>query len=250
VKGHPITMKALGEWDKDVGVPLDTALRVTMELSGKTGEQAVSRCMIMMAQSTRAMTKTAKKRRPVLVDSSLDARYSATKIIKSSAAKYVETYTQNPSGNPHRIYQFMFSAAGRNDGLNGSWEKAQHIANAGMAPRSWLWGLHNLPGAPYQMGGKPYKGVSKLITLQGRGEMAFGLVYENRLSYILKTVPSNYEELAWRNAGIRIMQDAARKIEKQFQRELKRIGVRDKNPFSASSRRAAFGAIAARYEAA
>lgn len=239
MRGHPVTMRALGEWDKEVGVPLQTALAVSMEMSGKTGEQAVARCMIMMAQSARAMTSTAKKNRTVLFDERLHG------------SQYVEIYSQIKGHKPTRLYKFACgSLANAKDKRALSWDLARKIGNAGMARRSWFWGLRNLPGAPYQMGGKPYRGVARLITLQGRGEMAFGLVLENRLSYILQTIPANYEEMAWRSAGIRIMQDAARKIEKQYMQQLQRLGVRDRNPMSLSARKASFAALAARYEAA
>jgi len=165
----------------------------------------------MMAQSARQMTPAAKRSRPVQRDAQLNG------------AEYVEVYGQ-AKRPPSRLYRFRFSEkANPSDRLPGTWANARKIGNTGMAKRSWFWGLRNLPGAPYAMGGKPYRNVARMLTLRGRGDEAYGLILENRLAYITKILPADYEAQAARAAGNRILTIAARKIEADNVRDIKKI---------------------------
>ena len=205
------TLKTLGEWDREVGVPLDTTLRVLIETTNKTGEEAVSNCIVKMAQAVRKMTPKAKKNR------------TAQKDVRLAGSEYVDVYNQNGANGSTKLYRFRFSdKANARDRLPGTWEQAKRIGNAGMAQRSWFWGIRGLPGAPYAMGGKPYPGVAKLITLRGRGEMVFGQVLENRLAYITQIIPADYEAQAVRSVGNQVLGQYAAKMERDAQRVFNR----------------------------
>jgi len=208
------TLKTLGEWHKAVGVPLDTTLRVLIETTNKTGEEAVSNCIVKMAQAVRKMTPKAKKNRTVQKDPRL------------AGAEYVEVYNQGGltgARGPTRLYRFRFSdRANARDKLPGSWDQAKRIGNAGMAQRSWFWGIRGLPGAPYAMGGKPYPGIAKLITLRGRGDMVFGQVLENRLAYMTRIIPTDYEAQVVRSVGNQVLGQYAAKMERDARRVFNR----------------------------
>jgi hypothetical protein len=45
------TLKAIGNWDKEIGASLSDALTVSMELFGYTGEKACRQCIFFMTQS-------------------------------------------------------------------------------------------------------------------------------------------------------------------------------------------------------
>jgi len=203
---NPFTMKALGEWDKDIGASLNTALKVAIETTKKTGMEAVARCIVKMAQIVRRMTSTAKKNRPIGKD--------------SEHGDYIECYNQ--AGKITRLFKWQFDPQQiytSKSPMGATWEQAKKIGNSGMAQRSWFWGLRGLPGAT--LVGKPYPGIAKLMTLRGRGENTFGMILENRLSYITKTVPADYEAQAVKGAGNQIMGEAARKMERDYQRQLR-----------------------------
>ena len=72
------------------------------------------------------------------------------------------------------------------------------------------------------MGGKPYPGIARMITLRGRGEMAFGQILENRLAYITRIIPSDYEARAVRAVGNQVLGQYRDKMEKDFHRDIQR----------------------------
>jgi hypothetical protein len=206
------TIKAVGEWDKQVGVPLQTALRVIIENTKKTGEQAVANCIVMMAQAARKMTPKAKANRKVLKGGA------------SGKLDYIEVYQQGVGGAPGKlgkVWKYQFSPrASANFRLNGTWEQAKRVENSGMAQRSWFWGLRGLPGAP--MTGRPYKGVAKLLTLRGTGDMVTGMIRENRIAFMTRILPPGYEAQIVRSVGNKVMGQYAKKIEREAARDLER----------------------------
>jgi len=211
MKNRPVTMKALGDWHQDVQVPLATALAVTLETTGKTGAQACAKAMVMMAQSARALTPSAKKNRPVMKDARLHG------------SEYVDIFKQSggaESGGSSRLYRFRFSQrASARDMLEGTWEDARRIANAGLSKRSWFWGLRGLPGAPYQMG-KPMRGVTTLFTI--KGEKTAGYELTDRIKFLSKILPTGWRQRVEQAAVNRIMAQARKKIEKDFVADMRR----------------------------
>jgi len=130
----------------------------------------------------------------------------------------------NQKSEKRRMYKFQFDHPEKT-GIKATWEQVKQIGNRGMAKRSWFWGLRNLPGAPYAMVGKPYPNVAKLMTLVGSGSESFGMILENRLAYITKIIPPDYEARAVMQAGNKIMATAARKLETEVGANLNRLKV-------------------------
>lgn len=204
---NAFTLKVIGEWDKEIGIPLQTAMKVSMETLNKTGLEALGRCIVMMAQAVRKMTPKSGKLRTVI------------KEVKDGLGPYVNVWSQKTDNRVGRIYQWQFSQDNPNR-LDGTWEQAKKIANSGMAQRSWFWGLRGLPGAP-AFQGKPYPGIAKLLKLRGSGDETAGYILENRLAYMTKILPSDYEAQAVRSVGNKTLADAARRMEQNFARQFK-----------------------------
>ena len=200
-------LQTVGDWKKEIGVPLRDALAVSMNIMGRTGEEACRHSMILMAQSARAATKQSKVKRPVLKETD------------QGLGEYVETYNQG-NGTPSRVFKFRFSPTiAAEDRLPGTWQQAKRIANRGMAKRAWMWGLNKI-GASNT--GKPYPGTSRFYSILG--EKVCGYIKENRLSYIAhrNAMDAGWEAAVERTAGNKIMAQARAKIEGQWRSAMRR----------------------------
>lgn len=193
--GSDVTIKPVGDWGKQVHAFLKDALSASVEICGRTGAEACKHALILMAESARAMTPKAKARRPILRDQRLHG------------AQYVETYQQGKDG-PTRIYKFQYGkiAQGMPSHIGGDWDRAKRIGGHGLASRSWMWGLKHINRPPIP-------GASRIIPIIT--PKAAGYIKENRISYILKIMPAGWEALVEKSAGNKIMQDAARAIERK-----------------------------------
>jgi len=202
-----VSLKMIGEWDKKIGVPLRDALHVSMDVMGRTGEQACMHALILMAQSARAITAKAKPRREVKMDMRLPGK----------AGEYVEVWNQGGS-SATRLHRWKFSdGAHPRDRIEGTWENARKIGNAGLAKRSWMWGLAKLK--PMHTG-KAIPGTSRVYTVTG--ETVNGYIKENRLGYILKAMPAGWEGDVGRAATNKIMAQARLKMENQWKSAMRR----------------------------
>ena len=201
-------IQMVGNWDTKTNNGLQAALKVIVGTTNKTLPMAVAKCMVMMAQTTSKLTAKSKKNRPIM-----RAEHNQ---------QFVEVFNQK--SEKRRMYKFQFDNP-QKTGLKATWDEVKRIGNKGMAKRSWFWGLRGLPGAPYAMGGKPYPGVARLMKLVGSGSESFGMVLENRLSYILSAVPADYEAQAVMRTGNRIMKDAAKKLETEVGANLNQLKV-------------------------
>lgn len=197
-----ITLKTLGEWDKEIGVPLKDALRVSIAITGRTGEEACKHALILMAESARAMTPKSKKNR---------------KVHNDSIGKFVGVYRQQKGNRVTRLYEFAFSEDNP-DRIEGTWEQAKLIGNRGLAKRSWMWGLNRLGVAKRE--GKEISAASRVYSVTR--ETVSGYIKENRLNYITKIMPAGWEREVTRKATNKIMAQAQRKIERQWQSAMRR----------------------------
>jgi len=190
------SIQAIGKWDKAVGVPLRTALAVSMDVLGRDGETACRGAIVMMAQSARSLTKQSPKNR---------------KVERDNLGKFLTVYKK---GNPLKMYEFQFSESYRAknpDAPKGTFEDARTIGARGLAKRSWTWGMRRIGVRPQQ---KPIAGVGRLLTIE-RGE-AHGYVFQDRLSYITKTLPAGWETIVETRAGNRIMGAARNKLMRRW----------------------------------
>jgi len=196
------SLQILGDWQKEVGVPLADALAVSMEISGRSGEQACKHALILMAQSARAIAKRAKKNRPIMRN--------------NAGSQYVETYKQG-SRKPHRVYRFQYETQDPKWRLDGTWKNAREISqkNRGLAKRSWMWGLAKLKRVKT---GKAIPGASKVFALKGTEWK--GYVKENRLDYIKHAMPAGWESEVEQRVGNKIMAQARNKLERKWRKAM------------------------------
>jgi hypothetical protein len=203
------SLQAIGNWDKEVGVGLSTALSVAMDISGKTGEKACRQALVFMAQSASSprhnVTGASKKNRPTKRD---------------EHGPYVENYRRGHTGF-QKLYKWMFEDdnANRQEGMiPGSFKNARVIGNRGLARRSWMWGLSRLGG---KSKGAAIRGTYRVSSL--RGETVNGYLKENKLDYIIKALKPGWERMVERLASNRIMAQARNKLESKWRR---RVGAR------------------------
>ena len=199
--GLSVSLKMLGDWKRSVPVALRDVLAVSMDIMGRTGEESCRHALILMAQSAGNLAQRAKKNRVILKD------------VRLNFSSYVETWQQGKS-NPSRLYKWMYGdRTPTSQKAHGSWESARKIANAGLAKRSWMWGLSKL-GA--QGGRAAIPGTSRVYAITGN--TVNGYIKEDRLSYIVKVMAGGWEPEVVSRAQNRIMSQAAQKMEQKFQR--------------------------------
>ena len=196
-------IQILGDWKKEIAVPLRDALAVSMTICGRTGEEACKHAIILMAQSARALTKRAKEFRKELRNPALNN------------AVYVENWVQGRN-TPQKIYKFRFGTDANVRGrIDGTWEDARTIGNRGLAKRSWMWGLAKLK--PMSTG-KAIPGASRVYSINT--EQVSGYIKENRLGYITKIMPAGWESEVQSRVGNKIMGQARNKLEQKWRREM------------------------------
>jgi len=189
------TLKAIGDWKKEVGVTQQTCLAVSMEVIGKDGEGACRQYITFGARSASAMTTQAPKNRPIEHDFS-----------SGRDLPFLTVYPK--SGPPTRVYKFQFvKVAGDSMTLSGTWEKARSIANRGLARRAWLWSLGKMG---VRAGRPPIRGTSRLLTIKQPN--VNGYIKENLLNYIQQAMPAGWEQSVETKVGNRVMGTARNKL--------------------------------------
>lgn len=191
------SLQIIGDWKKGITQPLEAALLVSVDICGRNGAQACAHAMIRMAMSARANTVKSKSMRPIKKDAGGD--------------QYVEVVK---NGRTIPVYKFQFAPDAKAKGwaLSGTWEKAKKIANAGLAQRSWFWGLSAL-GA---QSSNPIAGAFRFYTV--KQPKVAGYIKENRMNYIFKAFPESMLPAVEQSAVASIMQSASRKICDEFSR--------------------------------
>jgi len=195
-----VTAKMVGDWSKQMAVPLGNALQATTELTGKDGRKAVEQAMVYMARSAKAATKQAKKNRKVLKG--------------DRGVKYVEKIYKD--GKIKRLYE-----AGFPDSRGRTWATAKEITSRGLAKRSWMWGVAGLRGGKVK--GHAIAGVNTMAEFLSPTKV--GLIMTNKLNYILKAAPAGVAEIAAQKASNQIMAQAAKKMERKFSVEIPRLAA-------------------------
>ena len=197
-----VGLKILGNWRKEVGVPLGDALAVSMDVMLRNGKEACKHAMILMAQSARALTKKAKANRPIKTN--------------NAGAEYVEIYRQGE--RPFRRYKFQYDTDDPKWKAEGTWKDAKRIPERrrGLAKRSWMWGLAKLK--PGMHTGWAIPGLSKVWAITGT--QWSGYIKENRLPYVQKIMGPGWEAKVTTTAGNKIMAQARNKIESKWRREM------------------------------
>jgi len=207
------TFKAVGDWSKKMDVPLNNALQASVELTGRSGRQACDHAIVLMAQTARKHTKTAKKNRKMGKDE--HGRFIQSER-KSRLAIYEWWWSAARSGKaPSRVAQFFTDHY-------AVFEDAKATPNRGLAKRSWFWGIRGLKGGNKDSS-KKMPGVAKLDEFLG--DKSSGLILTNRLSYIKNATPATVEQIAAKAANNQIMAQAAKKLERRFSVEIPRLAA-------------------------
>jgi hypothetical protein len=186
-----------------------------MDIFGRTGFDASAHCIIMMAESAGAAAHIAPKKRPVFPNQSFrhllkkdgtagpGGRYSAMKRAGKDMAAYYKYVALRP------VWEEGFSRP-----IYGNHkEKIEKIGRRGLARRSWMWGLSAIGGRD---GSRPIAGTFSISQIHERD--AVGLIKQNKLKYIVKAMPSGWEDMVAQKAENKIMKQAAMKIERDFER--------------------------------
>lgn len=202
------SLKMIGDWRKEVGVPLRDALAVSMDVIGRTGEEACRHALILMAQSAAAITRVARKNRKVEQDPR----------VRGIGGQYVEVYTQGET-RPKKLHRLQYLRGDADRENLGTWEQAKAISpgRRGLAKRSWLWGLNRLG---MSSAGRAIPGTSRVFSV--KSERTNGYIKEDSLSYIHKAIPANWAQQVELRAGNKIMAQARLKLERQWRSRMRR----------------------------
>lgn len=215
--GSGITLQFPADAVKTIRDRLQYALAMSVEIMGRTGEEACRHAMILMAQSARALTMKSKATRPVLRDGASGGSGRGDRL---KGARFVEVFEQGKK-QPSRVYEYFykFGFKGRPK-FSGSFDDAKKIKNQGLAKRSWMWGLRAINGpAPER---SPIRGTYSLHTISS--EKTCGYIKENKLSYITEAMPASWESDVAMAATNKIMKQAQMKIERKWVGAVKKEG--------------------------
>jgi len=180
-----LTIKAVDDWDKQMNVPLASALNATIELTGRNGREACKMAMIYMARSARSATRQSPVRRRVERD------------------RYGEYMGIERKGQVRKLHRWRVEQDG------GDFKAARRIRNRGLAKRSWMWGLRGLNDAD---AGNAIPGVAE--TVEHVTDESCGFILTNRLGYIMDAAPADIERRAANAASNQIMAQAAKRMER------------------------------------
>jgi hypothetical protein len=205
------TMQIIGDWDKQVQVPLRDALHAYVDATGRSGEKTCRDTIVAMARALASprgnLTKTARAKRPI-------------KGGQGRNRHFMQLTQARHEGNGIKWYAWMWGAKMSNRLHWPSFDYARSITNAGMARRSWMWSLRKYGAKSV---GKPMAGASRAYTFK-RGDVA-GYVKQNRVNYIMKAMNPSWGS-AKREAerkGTKLMLKRAKDfVEKRQQRAILR----------------------------
>lgn len=199
------TFKMVGDWSKQMDVPIGNALAATVDLTGRSGRQACEMGMVYMARAARARTKQSKKNRKIGTDAYgrhviVDRTDSMGKLIKIHQWKTQPTAADGPT-----------------------WEAVKNIRRRGLAKKSWMWGIKGLRGGSSIDTTQERSGV---VTLDEQvSDLSCGYIMTNRLPYINKAAPHDVEAQAAASASNQIMAQAAKALERKFGVEVPRLAA-------------------------
>lgn len=246
------TIEIVGNWDRQMQVPLENAIAATIELTGRSGREACKMAMVYMARSARRDTPISKKLRPVIRNPNqrwkTDRRvapwgvmvYSNRTSEGHSAAEatvgqafFRPIYRTGEFGKI-RFFDKRSMSWFKRDAANpkGKWEKiasGPDVANPEiivpgiMTDRRRKIGNRGLARRSWMWGLRAfgldegdaeYKGVKPDVQMhEVLDRSACGYVMVNRLRYINKIMPEGFEETLASRASNQIMAQAARRME-------------------------------------
>ena len=241
-----VTLKTIGNWRKEIEIPLDTALAVSMDITGRTGEQACRHAMILMAHSARAKTRKSPKLRKIVKNPDerwkTDRRrapfgvmvyrngkevfkpifrtgeYGSIRFFDKKSASWFDR--SGPNGNTWNKIASGADVANPELVVPGiKTDKRRNIGRSGLAKDSWLWSLSQLGGRG-RAKHRPIAGVNTLRTITS--PKVNGYVLTNKLRYIThkNAMPAGWQKMVEVSAANKIMAQARSKLEGKWRREM------------------------------
>lgn len=200
-------IKPIGDWKAQIQTPLRSALQASVDICGRTGAEACKHAIILMAQSAASLTKKSPKNRRLQRDENKRPfiwMYSGG--TKGSWNKpgfrwYLPNRKKEP-GEYERMLSFL-----------------KPIKNRGLAKASWMWGLKKTLES-VNLSIKKLYGITQLLTI--RGEKYGGYIFKNKLPYMMKILPSGWQQEVEQKAANKIMKQATLKIERAFLAEMRK----------------------------
>jgi hypothetical protein len=220
------SLQTIGDWNKSIQVPLQDAMRMSMDVMGRSGEQATKATVVMMAQAARSRTPSAKPFRDVQDNPDFEH------LIKkgSPQVQQIRQGTRDPD------FYFRFRAqAWRQGKAEPDWRYANErtrlsrIRNAGLAKSSWFWPLASAGKSnPTRFTDKNGR-TSFYPVVESKGETTYrGFQLDNRLHYITKIMPSGWPDKVEKAVANRMMGMMRNKLRRDFINSMKRaqrVGV-------------------------
>lgn len=205
------SLNAIGDWSAEVDIGLKRALQTSVEVCGRTGEEACRHAIILMAQSARKLTPSANKMRPVLQETT------------QGLGPYVEVWNQGKR-EPTRVFKWQYSKTlleqDRQKSPPGTWDSVKRIGRSGLAKKAWMWGLGRLGAAVEDW--RAVRGASAVYTI--KSEKVVGYVKQNRLSYLLGIMPEGWEATVESRVANKIMGQARAKLQTVWRSQMRRLG--------------------------
>ena len=184
-----IVIEALGDWGKQIQIPLERAMTASMQQFGKSSDQVTKQMMDFETTSARVLTPEAQKTREVmfnpyfrhLMKRSQYKKYSKDANRYRGYFKYAAWFFKQPPKLPAFRY-------------GNDMTKLAKIARRGLAQRSWRWGLQPL-GIPSEW--NPIQGTQELYeyraTISGASVTA-GWKKVNKLNYLPAIMPPGWKQ--------------------------------------------------------
>jgi hypothetical protein len=204
-------LRAIGNWQAQIEVPLRDALAASVQFLGRTGQEACKHVVIMMAQSARKNTSVAAKKRPI--QRGANGRDFIEVLRQPPKPPITVWLPEDGTRGGERVTAYTdrtsVKALGKTRAeLVGEFGQ---IKNRGLAKSSWFWG-----GAGRASGASekpaPRAGMVTFGPITSPGEVGWELV--NRLPFIQApgVMKPGWEAQAHASAIARLRVAVARKI--------------------------------------
>lgn len=220
------TLKAIGDWEKGMEIPLATALSASMSVLNRTAEGSCRGLLNMMAQSASKLTRVAPARRQVIENPKFEH------VLRK------DQYKKARSSGKDMAKYFRYSATRPNGKVLLANKKADisKIGRRGLAKKSWGWrfraGNRGYPLSSAPAGvlvdsgdfSKVYKLNSRSAAEGGRADqgMTVGFELVNNLKYINEAMPGGWQQQVERSAINRLMGTIRNRLQSQFAQSMRR----------------------------
>ena len=204
-----VSFNAIGDWSKKIETGLGTALAVSMDVIGRTGQEATKHAIILMAQSARKDAPLAKKNRPV----EANPRFRHLLRTEENASTYKESRRAGRDMSAYyKLSAIRLKQRGQSVPIYGNQKKdIAPIRRRGLLKKSWMWGLGVLGVSE---GSKEIPGASDFRTITSPN--LCGYIKWNKLDYATKGMTPGWEARVQTAVVNKIMAQARNKLEQKW----------------------------------